>query len=444
MKTSRCTRLVTLLTGAAVLISLSHLVAARSATAGGVRSYGYRPGDRALITNIVHALDGETTHKLPAGTIVRIDIVDSEYGSIRFAHNGTTYTTTSPTYDFTFPTFIPLTRGALEPLTAQIEDRHPRSEVLRVYLRYRAKVWEHVGDTSQAAVDLHAALELDFSGLDTSTDPYWHHWEVWVPNSEEAIRDCTKLIEFDASDGEAYCKRGFLRVTQGQLDDGIADLDHAIRLDPQNAAAFAARAIAWQEKSDVQKAGQDFCKGYLLNSSVVLRTRAQYAVYTGRPFTVHIPFMKVYGELDEESLSKLKGETLDVRPWEGNQDWFDGLVETRTFGEHLSGMSDAEKFGAALLYTMAKHVTAACGKSAEVKLNWGYRGHPWSRQLALTVRETQGRFDAGRPGPSYDNAVLVRELLAYLNAQGLTEWCFDPLVISRLVERERKKPDATR
>jgi lipoprotein NlpI len=77
-----------------------------------------------------------------------------------------------------------------------------------------------------------------------------------------AIDACTKIIQ-SGSPGDhnipwAYTARGYRWQTMGELDKAIADLDEAIRLNPDFALAHINRGTAWLAKDEPDKALVDF------------------------------------------------------------------------------------------------------------------------------------------------------------------------------------------
>ena len=49
-------------------------------------------------------------------------------------------------------------------------------------------------------------------------------------------------------------------MTEGKLDQAIADFDEAIHLDPTSAEAYYSRGVAYRTKGDMDKANSDFAK----------------------------------------------------------------------------------------------------------------------------------------------------------------------------------------
>jgi tetratricopeptide (TPR) repeat protein len=80
--------------------------------------------------------------------------------------------------------------------------------------------------------------------------------------ADDAVAACTAAIGTGAvADGplaQAYSARAVAWHNKGQFDRAISDYDQAIRLAPTNAATFNNRGIAWQAKGNLERAIADF------------------------------------------------------------------------------------------------------------------------------------------------------------------------------------------
>ena len=60
----------------------------------------------------------------------------------------------------------------------------------------------------------------------------------------------------------AFVGRGTIFAMKGDLDRAITDLDHAVKLNPDEARAFHNRGLAWRNKGDYDRAIADFDFGH--------------------------------------------------------------------------------------------------------------------------------------------------------------------------------------
>jgi lipoprotein NlpI len=101
---------------------------------------------------------------------------------------------------------------------------------------------------------------------------------------ERAIGGCTRIIESGGLSGSnlaiAFHNRGIARTRMGEYDAAIADLDMAIRVNPQAARAFTSRGIAWHGRGDYERAIADYDAAIRLNPqdvhAVINRGLARY------------------------------------------------------------------------------------------------------------------------------------------------------------------------
>lgn len=61
-----------------------------------------------------------------------------------------------------------------------------------------------------------------------------------------------------AQDATELCQRGMARIEKGDLDGGVADLNQALKADPNLVEAYFARGYAWNLKDQHDKAIADF------------------------------------------------------------------------------------------------------------------------------------------------------------------------------------------
>jgi lipoprotein NlpI len=94
---------------------------------------------------------------------------------------------------------------------------------------------------------------------------------------DEALSDCSKAIEIDPKDANAFYGRGNAWRAKGHNDRAIADYDDAIQLDPKDANAFYGRGGAWLANGDNDRAITDY------NEAIRLDPKDAYA-FVGRGY----------------------------------------------------------------------------------------------------------------------------------------------------------------
>lgn len=76
---------------------------------------------------------------------------------------------------------------------------------------------------------------------------------------DQQIAGCTALIQEDPKNEAAYFNRGLVHGRDlQQYDRAVADFDQAIRLNPQDAAAYHSRAMSYERLGQKDRAEADF------------------------------------------------------------------------------------------------------------------------------------------------------------------------------------------
>jgi tetratricopeptide (TPR) repeat protein len=112
----------------------------------------------------------------------------------------------------------------------------------RCLARYDKQAWD------EALSDCSKAIEID----PKDANAFYGRGGAWLANgdNDRAITDYNEAIRLDPKDAYAFVGRGYAWLVQSDNDKAIADYDEAIRLDPKNAPAFVDRSIAWLGKGD--------------------------------------------------------------------------------------------------------------------------------------------------------------------------------------------------
>src|SRR4051794_13632577 len=84
-------------------------------------------------------------------------------------------------------------------------------------------------------------------------------------SGDARILACNEAIRLNPQDAAAYKSRGIAWARKGNQDQAIADFSQAIRLTPQNAIAYYNRGTAWGRKGSTGKAIADFNEAIRLN-----------------------------------------------------------------------------------------------------------------------------------------------------------------------------------
>src|SRR5262245_1596859 len=93
--------------------------------------------------------------------------------------------------------------------------------------------------------------------------------------TSKTIDSCTQVIEAGQADKNdlawAHFNRGTAFGIKGQLDSAIADLDKAIELNPQWAAAYSNRALGYMRKGQPERAIEDYSRAIELKPKDSMR-----------------------------------------------------------------------------------------------------------------------------------------------------------------------------
>jgi Tfp pilus assembly protein PilF len=84
---------------------------------------------------------------------------------------------------------------------------------------------------------------------------------------QRAIADLDRAIRLDPNDAEAYNFRGNVWDDMGDADHALADYEQAIRIAPNNPGTFRDRGILWQRRGELDKALVDFDRAIRLSFS---------------------------------------------------------------------------------------------------------------------------------------------------------------------------------
>jgi tetratricopeptide (TPR) repeat protein len=130
-----------------------------------------------------------------------------------------------------------------------------------------AWLWrKYAADSQLAGHQIRIDPWFGLAGLEAKADP------------DATIADCTKAIELNPDDANAYIRRGGAKYAKGDFDGTIADCSKAIELKPDYLDAYMGRGAAKYSKGDLDGAIEDY------NSAVELKPD-EAAAYSGRSDT---------------------------------------------------------------------------------------------------------------------------------------------------------------
>ena len=139
------------------------------------------------------------------------------------------------------------------------------STLLKAYPRFdngyigRAKLRLATGDTIAALDDINRALELNKN----ATNAYVMRADIAISSSKDfakAFADMDEAIKLQPQFAGFFINRAFLRYNLDDYFGAMADYDYAIQLEPLNATALFNRGLLRAEVHDNNKAIDDFSK----------------------------------------------------------------------------------------------------------------------------------------------------------------------------------------
>ncbi|MFC1836948.1 retroviral-like aspartic protease family protein, partial [Thermodesulfobacteriota bacterium] len=114
----------------------------------------------------------------------------------------------------------------------------------------------------------------------------------------KALRDYTRAIKLNYDDTElralCYSDRAIVYLNMARPDDAVSDLNHSLRLKPNNAYAYAARAYAYLRKDRVERAKRDAQRALSMNpdgetAKLARKVEKQLSVSFSGPDRVTVP-----------------------------------------------------------------------------------------------------------------------------------------------------------
>jgi lipoprotein NlpI len=132
-----------------------------------------------------------------------------------------------------------------------------------------------------------AFAALPFAGAASAADD--PNWQACVGSSstpEQRVNACAAVIDGKTETGGrlagAHCNRGFGLTEQRQLDAALADLNEAIRLDPNNSVVYGNRGVAYHNLGQSERALADFDEAIRLAPNNPFAHMGRGSVYRAR------------------------------------------------------------------------------------------------------------------------------------------------------------------
>ena len=128
----------------------------------------------------------------------------------------------------------------------------------------RGRIWKGKEQHDKAIADLSEAIKLNPQRAAAYQDRAWE----WYGKGEldNALSDCNELVRLEGTFGtEGAWLRGLVWGGKREYDKSIADFSLVIDRQPENASAYANRAVSWHRKNEFEKALDDIDKAIEIN-----------------------------------------------------------------------------------------------------------------------------------------------------------------------------------
>jgi tetratricopeptide (TPR) repeat protein len=99
---------------------------------------------------------------------------------------------------------------------------------------------------------------------------------------DHALADFTEAIRLDPNDAVAYANRGIIYQRNGDLDQAIAEYDEAIRLDPTYVFGFQNRGNAYRREGEFDRAIADFSEAIRLDPTFTVALKSRGSAYLAK------------------------------------------------------------------------------------------------------------------------------------------------------------------
>ena len=137
-------------------------------------------------------------------------------------------------------------------------------EHLKVLTQLRSLELGYTQVTGDGAVGLRNALPGCTTG---GADAHERHGcdLLYKKKSDEAIAELNEALKFEPNSSRTYCNRGLAWYWMKRYDKALVDYNEALRLDPNDAIAYSNRGAVWDDTEKYDKAIPDCDKAIKLN-----------------------------------------------------------------------------------------------------------------------------------------------------------------------------------
>jgi tetratricopeptide (TPR) repeat protein len=146
----------------------------------------------------------------------------------------------------------------------------------------RMLAYSKTGDHGNALQDCRKAMEMkDSLSLFYRSQLFCMCAQIYekMGNVVEALNTVNEALRLNPEDEAAYVSRGDIHIKGGNYDQAVPDFSRVIQLNPENSYAYFRRGTAYRFLGDREKALSDYSKCAELNSSDVESAYAAAAVY---------------------------------------------------------------------------------------------------------------------------------------------------------------------
>jgi tetratricopeptide (TPR) repeat protein len=184
--------------------------------------------------------------------------------------------------DYTRGEYKKESRFLLQALDAGVQKAIDKAENITICKKQQIRLLnEDYGLDEKIAADVVNTLVLVLRGDDQKSDvealiekgkEYYNSKDYDNANKQfdEAINVLNTVIRLDKNDASAYARRGEAYYRKGKYDDAIRDLDKAIRLDPNDGYAYVCRGDAYRKKGQYDAANKDYSEAIRLDPKYAL------------------------------------------------------------------------------------------------------------------------------------------------------------------------------